>query len=116
LDHRIWIIEKGSEEIGEGNWIPDQGEGFGGGTAHGHIGVASQGLAQGRNGCGTNGTETLGKGEPHQAAWIAEPCHHFLDQFLVPGGTISCAQLLLQLRSQKGSFLFTEGDGRRSWR
>ena len=45
LDHRIWIIEKGSEEIGEGNWIPDQGEGFGGGTAHGHIGVASQGLA-----------------------------------------------------------------------
>jgi hypothetical protein len=116
LHYRIGIIEKGSEEIREGNWIPDQGEGFGGGTAHGHVGVGSQGLAQSRNGCGTNGTETLGKGEPHQAAWIAEPRHHLLDQLLVPGGAISAAQLLLQLRSQKGSFLFTEGNGRRYWR
>jgi hypothetical protein len=113
LHHRIRIIEKGSEEIGECNGVPDQGEGFGGGTADGHIGVGSKGLAQSRNGCGTNGTQTLGEGEPHQAAWIAEPRHHLLDQRLIPGGAISGAQLLLQLRSQKGSFLFTEGNGRR---
>jgi hypothetical protein len=75
--------------------------------------VGSKGLAQSRNGCGTNGTQTLGEGEPHQAAWIAEPRHHLLDQRLIPGGAISGAQLLLQLRSQKGSFLFTEGNGRR---
>jgi hypothetical protein len=99
LHHRIRIIQKRSQEIGECNGVTDQSEGFGGGTADGHIGVASKGLAQSRNGCGTNGTQTLGEGEPHQAAWIAEPRHHLLDQILIPGGAISGAQLLLQLRS-----------------